>query len=205
MVWGFLRETKEDAAKAGVDKDTGLCRTGLEEYLKIIYPDVDDWIHDKPIGKRDGKYFGNRPDYISEKLKIAIEFDGVQHYTSPANIRKDEQSYGLYASLGYKLIRIPYFIQLSKDAVKALFGVEVEQELFDEQYPSLGVKGGNTPAYLCYEGVKRMAREFRRFPNQYEVNIKALHDADDSFMSGVELLEGEYNKLMESDYYASKT
>jgi hypothetical protein len=40
-----------------------------------------------------------------------------------------------------------------------------------------------------------MAREFRLFPHQYEVNIKALHDADDSFMSGVELLEGEYNKL----------
>ena len=36
MVWGFLRETKEDAAKAGIDKDTGLCRTGLEEYLKVI-------------------------------------------------------------------------------------------------------------------------------------------------------------------------
>ncbi len=42
-----------------------------------------------------------------------------------------------------------------------------------------------------------MAREFRRFPHQYEVNIKALHDADDSFMGGVELLEGEFKKLKE--------
>lgn len=197
MVWGFLRETNEEAVKAGVDKDTGLCRTGLEEYLKAIFPEVDDWIHDEPMGRFNGKYYRNRPDYRSEKLKIAIEFDGVQHYTSPVNIRKDEQSYELYSSLGYKLIRIPYFIQLSQDAVKTLFDVNVERELFDEHYPSLGVKGGNTPAYLCHEGIRRMAREFRRFPHQYEVNIKALHDADDSFMSGVELLEAEYNKLKE--------
>lgn len=31
--WGFLRETKEKAAEAGIDKDTGVCRTGLDEYL----------------------------------------------------------------------------------------------------------------------------------------------------------------------------
>ena len=36
--WGFLRETAELARKAGIDKDTGIHRTGLDEYLKIIFP-----------------------------------------------------------------------------------------------------------------------------------------------------------------------
>jgi hypothetical protein len=36
--WGFLRETSELAKKAGKDKDTGLHRTGLEDYLKVIFP-----------------------------------------------------------------------------------------------------------------------------------------------------------------------
>lgn len=36
--WGFLRETKELAAKAGIDKDTGLYRTGMEDYLAVIFP-----------------------------------------------------------------------------------------------------------------------------------------------------------------------
>lgn len=128
-------------------------------------------------------------------MKVVIEFDGVQHYTNPTIIRKDEQSYDLYSSLGYKLIRIPFFIQLSKNAVKTLFGVDVKQKLFDEKYPSLGVKDGNTPAYLCHEGLKRMAREFRMFPHQYEVNVKALREANDSFLSGVELLIKAYNTL----------
>ena len=44
--WGFLRETEALAKKAGIDKDTGLHRTGLEIYLKVIFPKIDVWIHD---------------------------------------------------------------------------------------------------------------------------------------------------------------
>lgn len=70
--WGFLRETKELAQKAGLDADTGLCRTGLEEYLKVIFPDVDDWFHDEPIGMLNGIKRKLRPDYRSETLKLII-------------------------------------------------------------------------------------------------------------------------------------
>jgi hypothetical protein len=41
--WGFLRETDALAKKAGIDKDTGLRRTGLDVYLKVIYPEIYDW------------------------------------------------------------------------------------------------------------------------------------------------------------------
>ena len=34
--WGFLRETEAKAKDAGFDKDTGLHRTGLDEYLLIL-------------------------------------------------------------------------------------------------------------------------------------------------------------------------
>ena len=55
--WGFLRETKELAQAAGIDKDTGYHRTGLEDYLKVIFPDVseDEWVHNKAFGKHNGK------------------------------------------------------------------------------------------------------------------------------------------------------
>ena len=186
--WGFLRETKEDADKAGVDKDTGVCRTGLDEYLAVIFPNTHDWIHDKGGVELGGKKLGTRPDYRSESLKMIIEFDGLPHYTNPDVILKDIQNTKNYEKAGYKVVRIPYFIQLSKDAVKELFDVDLDQELFDESIPSLGLKGRNTPAYLCHEGVKRMAREFLRFPHQYEVNLKALKEANNSFLSGLYLL-----------------
>ena len=193
--WGFLRETMALAKKAGIDKDTGLHRTGLEEYLDVIFPGVDDWIHDKALGEVDGEVYRSRPDYRSEKLKLIIEFDGLQHYTKPDIIEKDIRVAERYASLGYKVVRIPYFIQLTKKAVKTLFDVEVSEELFSEEIPSLGIKGLNTPAYLCPAGVKRMAMEFKKFPEQYEINVAFLKYQNDPYRSGVEFLENEYNSI----------
>ena len=192
--WGFLRETKQKAIDAGIDKDTGLHRTGIEEYLTVIFPEVDsnDWIHDKPI---EGIGRRIRPDYRCEKLKLIIEFDGVQHYQKPDRIKADLENQKVYIKNGYKVIRIPYFIQLSNNVVKLMFGRDVQEKLFDESIPSLGVKGCNTPAYCCPEGLKRMAREFHKYPTQYMVNLKALEDMNDEYLTGASLLKEEYDKI----------
>jgi hypothetical protein len=47
---------------------------------------------------------------------------------------------------------------------------------------------------LCPAGLKRMAEEFRLFPEQYKTNIEFLKKQNDSFKSGVEFLENEINK-----------
>ena len=44
----------------------------LNDYLKIIFPDVDDWIRNKIVPKSNSRF---RPDYRSEKLKMIIEND----------------------------------------------------------------------------------------------------------------------------------
>ncbi|MBK7428270.1 MAG: DUF559 domain-containing protein [Saprospiraceae bacterium] len=191
--WGFLRETTALAKIAGLDKATGLHRTGLEEYLKVIFPKTNDWIHDKAIGEVNGHRYRKRPDYRSESLKIIIEFDGLQHYTNPDIIEKDIESTNLYNDFGYKVVRIPYFIQLTNKAVQTLFDINVPQELFDGKIPSLSTVGRNSPAYLCPAGVKRMAQEFRNFPEQYKINFDFLKQQNDLFKSGIEFLEREYN------------
>ena len=149
--WGFLRETDALAKKAGIDKDTGLHRTGLNTYLKTIFPSINDWIHDKAIGEFNGIKYRKRPDYRSEELKLIIEFDGLQHYTKPDVIEKDEINTELYKGFVYKVVRIPYFIQLSNKAVKTLFNIDIAEDLFNDSISSMGVEGKNTPAYLCPE------------------------------------------------------
>ena len=193
-VWGFLRETVEDAKKAGLDPDTRLERTGLEEYLDVIFPKTKDWIHDE-LFEYNGKKYRIRPDYRSDSLKLIIEFDGIQHYKDPSKIEKDHKNTKIYESYGYKVVRIPYFIQLTNKAVKQIFDVKVKAPLFDESIPSLGIKGKNTPAFLCPAGIKRMAEEFAKFPEQYEVNRQALKKAKNPYLSGIELLEKAYNKI----------
>ena len=194
--WGFLRETPKDALKAGIDTDTGLIRTGLNEYLDVIFPDVHDWVHNKNFGEHNGQKYKIRPDYRSETLKLIIEFDGLPHYTNPDVIEKDMINQKIYESCGYKVVRIPYFIQLSNDVVEKLFGVSVKEPLFDASFPSLGINGRHSPAYLCPAGIKRMAKDFLEFPEQYEVNIKALKKANNPALSGVDFLEDEMAKLI---------
>lgn len=193
--WGFLRETRELAKKAGIDKDTGIHRTGLDDYLEVIFPNTNNWIHDKAFGNFNGKNYKTRPDYRNDDLKLIIEFDGLQHYTKPDIIEKDIRLTEQYENFGFKVVRIPYFIQLSNRAVKTLFDVDVSEDLFDENIPSLGANGQNTPAYLCPAGLKRMAFEFLKFPEQYTTNIEFLKKQNDPFRTGVEFLEQEYNLI----------
>lgn len=191
--WGYLRESSKEAKKAGIDQETGLHRTGLDEYLKIIFPDVKDWIHNKSIKMLNGKKCRYRPDYRSESLKLIVEFDGLPHYKDPCVIEKDLKQTKEYEKAGYRVVRIPFFIQLSNDVVKKLFNRNVDERLFDiQKYPSLTVKSKCSPAFLCIAGVQRMANEFRKFSEQYSVNVKYLDSLNNETLTGVKYLKDLY-------------
>ena len=184
--FGYIRETREMAEKAAKSSPETIF-TPLEDYLKVIFPGRT-WIHDKQFGKHDGKTFRIRPDFLCESEKLIIEYDGLQHYTSPINIRKDCANQALYESFGYKVVRIPYFVQFTKDTVKTLFGVELPHDLASPSLPSMSVKWRNTPAFCCPAGVEKMAQEFHQHPQQYEVNARQLAEDNDEELSGLSLL-----------------
>ncbi len=191
--WGFLREHSSKAN--GKDPLTGLHRTGLDEYLSVIFPNTDDWIRDQMFGEHNGVKYRIRPDYRSDSLKLIVEFDGLPHYQDPAVIIKDDKNTEIYRQNGYKVVRIPYFIQLTNEAVEKMFGVRVDEPLFNVYYPSLGgVEMKHNPSCLCPEGLKRMAREFKNFSEQYEVNLQSLKAMNNEILSGVNYLIEEYNK-----------
>lgn len=186
-MYGYLRETKEQALKAGLDPVTGICRTGLDEYLNVIFPKVDDWIHDKAFGEHYGVHYKIRPDYRSDSLMLIVEFDGLPHYQNPDVILKDKTNTAIYESYGYKVVRIPYFIQLTSEVVKQLFNRNVDG-LFDGSKPSLNIESRCTPAYLCHMGVERMKQEFKKFPEQYKVNVDYLRSLNQPELTGVNLI-----------------
>lgn len=194
--WGFLRESSDSKDISNKDPLTGLHRTGLDKYLGVIFPETTDWIHDKAFGLHDNVSYRIRPDYRSDSLMMIVEFDGLPHYTDPAVIIKDDKNTNIYKQHGYKVVHIPYFIQLTNEAVAKLFGVKVEESLFNVSYPSLGGVGQkHNPSCLCPEGLKRMARDFKRFPEQYEISIKSLKAMNNDILSGVNYLIEEYNRI----------
>lgn len=194
-IYGFLRETEKYIK--GNDPDTGLCRTSLLDYLTTIFPEipVNEWIHDKKFGKlSSGENCLKRPDYRCDRLKLIIEFDGLQHYTIPTQILQDIENTKIYESEGYKVVRIPYFIQLTNSAVKQLFNRDIKIPLFNSNVPSLGILSKCTPAFCCPAGIKRMAEEFIKFPEQLAVNLKELEKYDNE-LSGLSYLKDEISKL----------
>ena len=126
---------------------------------------------------------------------MIIEFDGIWHYSSPNDIERDLKNQKNYELLGYKVIRIPFFIQLTKEVVKTLFNVDVSFDLFKEGIPSIGIKCKNTPAFLCPSGVVRMAIEFKRFKEQYNANVEYLEKINDEKLTGVKLLKKIYDLI----------
>lgn len=184
--YGYLRESTDDATKAGVDPTTKICRTGLDEYLKIIFPGITDWVHDKCINQQ-GKLY--RPDYRSDSLMLIIEYDGLPHYQKPDVILKDEEKTKFYQELGYKVVRIPYFIQLTNSIVKKWFGIDLDIDLFPEDVASFSVANKNTPAYMCPLGIKRCAKELLSVESQCRANISALKAENNDILSGYSLLK----------------
>ena len=76
--------------------------------------------------------------------------------------------------LGYKVIRIPYWIQLDSVIMKQYFGIDVENKT---EYLN-GFDNTNVyPASFCEKGVERFSRELKMLPNEikYEV-ILSLRD-----------------------------
>ena len=167
---------------ATIPEPTGpfLHQNNLYEYLRIIFPNTNDWIIDKCL---PGYRF--RPDYRSEQLKLIVEFDGYRHYTVSKQVKADQQRNELYYSLGYKVVRIPMFVQLTTPIIKLLFDVDVQVE---QVYPHGFISDAGTlilPADFCYIGIQRFLEDLITFKiirqdiiDSLLVKIRKLEDID---------------------------
>jgi len=91
-------------------------------FLTKLYPN-NNFIHNKKVPNSN---ILNRPDFRCDELMIIVEFDGYQHFTIAKNITIDRMKDEVYSKMGYKIIRIPYFIQLSTTNIKYFFNLDYE-------------------------------------------------------------------------------
>ena len=167
MEFGFVRETKQKASEAGVDI-TGVVRTGLDTYLKFIFPGVKDWIHDKAFpGMR------TRPDYRSDSLKMVVEFDGLPHFQNKATYDKDMEKTQKYEAAGYKVVRVPLYINLTTSAINNLFGTDLKRSFFRGNVSPFNASF--QPNCFCITGLKRMAFDYLTYaPEQIPVMLESI-------------------------------
>ena len=134
-----------------------LTEKGLKLILQRIYPNID-FVHNKTVPNSGIK---NRPDYRNDELMLIVEFDGYLHYTQSKTILYDEKKDRVYSEMGYKIIRIPYFIQISKETIKHLFGVNIN---IPQNYPHGFIDPKCVlPSDFCTLGIKRYKKDLENF------------------------------------------
>lgn len=134
-----------------------LTEASLRDYLEQIFP-KHEFTRDRIVPNSG---IQKRPDYRNDELMLIVEFDGYGHYCDPRNILADEFKDSVYTDMGYTIIRIPYFIQMSKQIVRLLFrkNVNIEQEYrhgFIDPRAKL-------PSHFCELGLQRFELDLENF------------------------------------------
>ena len=149
---------------------TYLTEKKLGEILKEVKPDLE-FIHNRIVPDSGVKY---RPDYRCEELKLIIEFDGHGHYTSSKQIQTDLTKDKIYTDMGYKVFRIPYFVQMCDELLYMIFDEDIKySQFYDHGFID---KKAMLPVDYCELGVDKFLEDLSRFSFCQKDIIKSLKE-----------------------------
>lgn len=95
-----------------------------------------------------------KPDYRIDKYKLIFEYDGPDHYRNPFKIYSDKRKFNEYKNNGYRVVRWPYYMQLSKDAAIYIFRDVIKH--FSEELDELKIYSKD--GFYTYEKFKKAIR-----------------------------------------------
>jgi very-short-patch-repair endonuclease len=105
-----------------------------------------------------------RPDYHSEAHKLVVEFDGDQHYRSSRIVLGDGERDAFFTENGFRVIRIPYFVQLSRAVITHLFRDIAHTTSDFLNFPHGFIASTVVmPADFCELGIARFEDDLKRF------------------------------------------
>ena len=123
-------------------------------------------------------------DCYSDKMKIIWEYEGPDHYENVWKLKRDEEREKYFIGIGYKFLRWPYYLQLTKDVAKHFFGSSFSEDKFlkciKEVYkvdkPEYILSPGfhqskNTPANYVANGVRRFMKELEGLPKSVKAQL----------------------------------
>ncbi|WNK19590.1 hypothetical protein P1P91_12200 [Halomonas piscis] len=103
-----------------------------------------------------------------------VEFDGDAHYWNSLKIKVDKEKDGVASKLGYRVVRVPYWVQLTTETLAYYFGLKAEIE---QDFPHGFIATKIFPASFSELGVGRFQRELSSLPsNVNEAVIASLKD-----------------------------
>ena len=136
----------------------------LEAALKEIVGDA--WVG-REVAIPESKLRWNIVYKHNDKM-VAVEFDGDQHYRDALVIKRDREKDNLAILFDYKLIRIPYWVQLTTETLKFYFDLDAE---IDQNFPHGFITTKIFPASFCDLGVVRFQHELSNLPDRVQDDV----------------------------------
>lgn len=98
--------------------------------------------------------------------KIAVEFDGDQHYRNMVTIDRDVMKDDSAYEQCIIPIRIPYWVQLTDETAKHYFGDLFDEIHIEQNYPHGFIKSKIFPASYCAMGVEMFLDDLFNLPHE---------------------------------------
>lgn len=148
--------------------------TKLSVYLDTIFSGInfeyDSFVKKSEVPKNIS-FHRYGCDAISRDLKLIVMLDDPRHYTDTAVGINDQMKDRWFHAVGYTVVRIPYYVQLTNDVVEDLFkiGTPVELCTIKNNFFRGGDEGINfniLPGNMSEIGRVRFIREFNSFSTE---------------------------------------
>lgn len=122
-----------------------------------------------------------KPDLVNEDLKIIVEFNGFTHYTRFDVQERDFRKYKLFGESGYKVVQIPYFVQLTQETLEYYFcGFEYKKDLEFSNFPHGFIsKDCVRPRDFNRFGLSRFHNELEELPKSVKEQVLSTLTKED--------------------------
>jgi hypothetical protein len=112
--------------------------------------------------------------YLSAEGTVVVEYDGDPHYCNTIRIKADREKDRVAADLGFRVVRFPYWIQLTSEMLAHYFELSAE---IRQDFPHGFVTTKIFPASFCEIGVERFEHELRDLPSGVRMSVvQSLRD-----------------------------
>lgn len=112
--------------------------------------------------------------YDSQSGRVAVEFDGDEHYRNTLKIKTDLEKDEQARLDGYRVVRLPYWVRLTTEALRHFFNIDHE---IIQDFAHGFITSKVFPASYCELGIARFKRELDSLPvSVREAVIASLRD-----------------------------
>ncbi len=99
---------------------------------------------------------------------VIVEYDGDTHYCDPFKIKTDAVKDAAAGALGYAVVRMPFWVQLTTVTLKHFFGLDA---IVETEFPHGFITTRFFPSRFCGLGIARFRRELDALPEQVRADV----------------------------------